>query len=171
MMAIIACVAKAQLYVGGELGAWRDGTDAITTVKILPEIGYNLNEKVAVGTTFGWSHIHKSGVSNNLFVLNPYARYTFFKSGIVGIFCDGTVGFGAGRTSWDGGHSDTAWTWNIGLRPGVSFKCSDAFSVVAHFGFLGYYGANDAAKAAGHADEWGLNFSGNNIALSFYYNF
>lgn len=171
VMAVVACVANAQLYVGGELGVWRnDGTET-TTAKILPEIGYNLNNQWAVGATLGWEHAHTHGINNNMFEFLPYARYTFFRSGIVGIFCDGTVGFGAGKTSWDGGHSDTAWIWRIGFRPGVSLKCSDRFSVVAHIGMLGFFGANDAAKAAGHADEWGLNFSGNNLSLSFYYNF
>lgn len=171
VMAVMAVAASAQLYVGGEVSAWRNDGDHTTTASILPEIGYNLDEQWAVGTTIGWQHAHQSGINNNLVVFHPYARYTFFKSGIVSIFCDGTAGFGAGKTSWDGGHSDTAWTWQIGFRPGVAFKCSDRFSVVAHFGFLGYNGANDAAKEAGYADEWGLRFSGNDLSLGFYVNF
>lgn len=178
IMAVMAFAAKAQLYVGGEIGVWRaDGGDnntARTTAAIMPEIGYNLNEKFAVGTTIGWEHSHVTGKSYNMFGFNPYARYTFFKSGIVSIFCDGAVGFGAGKTSYkDDNNKDskTAVTWEIGLKPGVAFKCSDRFSVVAHLGMLGYQGANNAAKDGGAVDQWGLMFSGNNISLGFYYNF
>ncbi len=176
VMAVMAFAANAQLYVGGELGVMRsDGGDdnvATTTASIMPEIGYTLNETWAVGTTIGWEHSHVTGVSYNLVSFKPYARYTFFKSGIVSLFCDGTVGFGAGKTSYkDGNDSKTACVWNIGFRPGVAFKCSDHFSVVAHIGMLGYNGANNAAKDGGAVDSWGLSLNGNDLTLGFYYNF
>lgn len=171
-MAVMAFAASAQLYLGGEAGVWRDNADARTTATIMPEIGYNLSEKFAIGTTVGWNHVHTTGINTNLVAFNPYARYTFFKSGIVGIFCDGTAGFGAGKTSYkNGGDSDTAWTWQLGFRPGVSVKVSERFSLVAHLGFLGYMGANDAAKAAGYDDQWGLRLNGNDVTFGFYYNF
>lgn len=42
---------------------------------------------------------------------------------------------------------------------------------MAHIGELGYWGANDAGKAAGLTSHWGLNFSTLNLNIGFYYNF
>ena len=184
VMAVMAVAASAQLYVGGSVGAWyndNDGDD-LTTITIMPEIGYNLNSKWAVGTTIGYQyqHLHSDlpvilggdgSINVNLFTFAPYARYTFFKSGIVGLFCDGTVGFSAGKTSGELIDDDTACVWNIGFRPGISFTLGEHCSIVAHVGFLGYQGANNAAKDAGYNEEGGLRLSGNNLSFGFYYTF
>ncbi len=171
LFAVMAISASAQLYVGGSLKAWRDGTDHVTTAAILPEIGYTYSDQWAFGTVIGWDHTHETGITTNLFKIEPYARLTYFKSGIVGLFVDGGFGLGFGKTKFGGESSDTATTWNIGFQPGVSLAVSEHCSFVAHFGFLGYKGANDAAKEGGHPDEWGLNFSGNDLKIGFYYNF
>lgn len=171
MFAVIAVSASAQLYVGGSVKAWRDGTEHVTTAAILPEIGYNLSDQWAVGTVIGWDHSHASDFNSNLFKVEPYARFTYLKSGIVGLFIDGGVDLGFGKTKENGESSDTAVTWGLGLKPGISLALTENFSFVAHFGFLGYKGANDAAKVAGHPDEWGLNFSGNDLKIGFYYTF
>lgn len=171
VLGLAGLAASAQAYVGGTVGAWRDNSEKMTQIAIMPEVGYNLNNKFAVGTTIGWEYRHKTDINTNLFQFNPYARYTFFKSGIVGIFCDGTVGFGVGKTSYKDYDSDTACTWQIGFKPGVSLALSDRFSVVAHLGLIGYKGANDAAKASGYHEEWGLHLTGNDLSFGFYYNF
>ena len=171
LFAVMAVPASAQLYVGGSVSAWRNGTEKVTTASILPEVGYTLSDQFAIGTVIGWEHSHETGISTNIVRFEPYARYTFFKSGIVGLFVDGGFGLGFGKAKFEEGDSDTATVWNIGFKPGVSFQVSDRCSLVAHFGFLGYQGANDAAKAADYADEWGLNLSGNSLKLGFYYTF
>ena len=89
--------ASAQLYVGGSLKAWRDGTDHVTTAAILPEIGYTYSDQWAFGTVIGWDHTHETGITTNLFKIEPYARLTYFKSGIVGLFVDGGFGLGFGK--------------------------------------------------------------------------
>ena len=171
--AIVSLGAAAQdIYVGGSIGAWRNGTDHVTTMGILPEIGYNLSDKTAIGTTIGWSHYHDSSkVTTNLFQIEPYYRYSFFKSGIVSLFVDGTAGVGVGRTSYDGENGKAAVTWEIGLKPGISVALSEKCSVVAHVGMLGYQGANHAAKDGGADEGWGLRLSGNNLTFGFYYTF
>lgn len=171
--AVVALGAAAQdIYVGGSIGAWRNGTDHVTTMGILPEIGYNLSDRTAIGTTIGWSYYHNSEkVTTNLFQIAPYYRYAFFKSGIVSLFVDGAVGVGAGRTSYDGENSKTAVTWKIGLEPGIAVALSERCSVVAHVGMLGYMGANNAAKAGDATEGWGFMLDGNNLRLGFYYTF
>ena len=54
------------------------------------------------------------------FQFAPYARYTFYKTGIVGLFVDGTIGIAAG----DG---DTGF--RLGLRPGLSLKATEHISL------------------------------------------
>ncbi len=176
VMAVMAVAASAQLYVGGSLGAWRDANNkeldcAVTRISIMPEVGYNLSEKWDAGTTIGYEYTHTTEVNTNIFQFNPYARYTFVKFGQVSLFCDGTAGFGLGKSSWDGGDSDTACTWVVGFKPGIALNLNEHCSLVAHFGLLGYEGANDEAKASGYSDQWGLNFSGNNLSFGFYYTF
>lgn len=177
VMAVMAVAASAQLYVGGSVGAWRDDNNsalgcATTQISIMPEIGYNLNDNWAVGTTIGYEYTHVTEINTSLFNFQPYARYTFVKFDKVSLFCDGTAGFGVGKSSYkEGGSSKTASVWTIGFKPGIALNLNEHCSLVAHFGLLGYQGANDEAKDAGYSDQWGLNFSGNNLSFGFYYTF
>ncbi len=172
LFAVMAVTASAQVYVGGSIGAWRDKTAHVTTANILPEIGYTLSDNLAIGTVIGWEHTHTTGISVNMFSVEPYARYTFFRSNIVGLFVEGGFGVGAGKASdSDGNKSDTATIWSIGFKPGISIKLSDSCSLIAKFGFLGYQGANDMAKDADYTDAWGFNFSGNSLLFGFNYTF
>ena len=55
--AIIAVSASAQVYMGGSVGISSvkiGGGDSETTYKVLPEIGYNLNDKWAIGAYLGF---------------------------------------------------------------------------------------------------------------------
>lgn len=48
-VAFVALAANAQVYVGGNVGiaSSKEGNaDAVTTYKVLPEIGYNINENL-----------------------------------------------------------------------------------------------------------------------------
>ncbi len=64
VMAVFAMTASAQVYVGGQIGftsssvnADIEGTNSIsgTSFKILPEVGYKINDKWAVGIQVGYS--------------------------------------------------------------------------------------------------------------------
>ncbi|MDE6170318.1 MAG: porin family protein [Duncaniella sp.] len=170
ILAVMAFTASAQLHIGGTVNAWRNGSEHETTLTIMPEVGYTISDNLIIGTEIGWNHFHKKGLNNNLFGIAPYARYTFLQSGIVGLFVEGGFDVFAGKTSFEnGGESDTATTFGIGFKPGASFKVSEKVTLVTKFGFLGYEGANDAAKAAGYVEGWGLRFTGNNIEIGFFY--
>lgn len=173
------CASAENFYVGGSLGFWHDSEDnqSTNTLSILPEIGYNLSDNWAVGTTIGYNfgHTCNEGISTHIFEFNPYVRFTFFKTenNLVNLFVDGGAGIGAGWTSYKhGDDSETAITWNVGFRPGVALNLTDKFSVVAHVGMLGYNGANNAAKATGlYHDNGGFLLNGNNLSFGFYYHF
>ena len=119
--AAMATTMSAQLYVGGELGlsfgqtkvtepglVTATGKTKTTTVKILPEIGYNLNEKMAVGVAFGYDFnknvtplaSYDVTSKTNEFVFKPYFRYYFVKWDKVGLFADAQFGMGFGKTQF-----------------------------------------------------------------------
>ena len=48
-VAMAALSAKAQVYVGGTVALWHNDDLDATTFALNPEVGYNLNEKLAIG--------------------------------------------------------------------------------------------------------------------------
>lgn len=173
LMAVATLGASAQSskwFAGGQVTFGRTTEEPSgvksTQVTVLPELGYNLTDKFAVGAQVGVQYRKSSGEEKTVFEVNPYARYTYFKYERVNLFVDGGVDLGIGRA--DG---STAVQFGIGFRPGVAFNINDKFSLVAHVGFLGYQGGNRAAKNNGAPENWGLNLNSNNIMFGFYYNF
>lgn len=163
------------LYVGGSLGYMHNEHKGTETngFNILPEIGYNLNSKWAIGTTIGYEFLHvNGGYNSNMFEFNPYARYTYFRTSnnLVQLFVDGGAGIGLGWTNVTG-DDHTSVIWNVGFRPGIALNFTEKFSMVAHVGFLGYKGANNAAYDAGYDRQGGIWFDNNDLTLGFYYNF
>lgn len=73
IVALIAITANAQVYVGGTFGVGSDkveteGTEVKnTTFKILPEVGYELNEDWSVGTVVGYEYNKSGDVKTNTF--------------------------------------------------------------------------------------------------------
>lgn len=172
VMAVMSIGAFAQnWYAGGSVALWRDVTDNKTTFRIVPEVGYNFNERWAVGSDIGYEHLYDDGIKTDVFVIDPYARFTYFKAGPVNFFVDGGFGLGLGRSKYKDHKGDTVSVFSIGFKPGISVNVSSRVSLVAHFGFLGYRGTNDAGKRAGYNEALGFNFSGNDLSFGFYYNF
>lgn len=170
--AFVATAMSAQVYVGGSIGinAWNSqknaGDKSETTFKILPEIGYNINDAWAIGTVIGyeqdkWTGVE--GISENAFTIAPYARYTFANCGKVNFFVDGGFGF---KTA-----SDADWTeFNVGLKPGLSVALSDHVSFVSHVGFLGYNVFNPDGDD-NNISKFGLDLDGSNLTFGLYFNF
>lgn len=176
MMMIVALVAamnvNAQVYVGGSVGfgsVKAGGGSDESTYKIVPEIGYNLNDEWAIGVGIGY----QKGTCNfgnfsftpskaEVFVVNPYARYTFMKTGMVNLFMDGGLGFAS--------YKDAGSAFQIGISPGIALKATDKISLVAHVGFVGF--ETYSPKGDGESSNaFGLNLDGNNIMFGVYYNF
>lgn len=169
-------------YIGGTLGFMHrsqtaGGVKTTTTneFSILPEVGYTFNDHWGVGAQIGYTYTNFAGwdINNNMFNIFPYARWTFFRSSnnLIQLFLDGNVGLSIGSTSDGDSKSDTAVTYEIGVKPGIALNLTQHFSVVAHIGFLGYHGANDAAKAGGKPEYGGFNLSSENLTFGLYYTF
>lgn len=165
--------ANAQVYVGGSLGfgsgkgSTKDFESDIksTTFKILPEIGYELNENWSIGTVIGYEYSKLDDSKINTFTVAPYARYSFFKSDLVRLFVDGGFGFSTAKIK---DNDDALNSWNVGLKPGLAIKLSDNFCLVAKYGFLGY----DCSKYGEvKAHNFGLNFDTDELNFGFHYIF
>ena len=175
-VAFVSLAANAQVYVGGSVGiasSKTDGSDAVTTYQFLPEIGYNVNEDWAIGTTIGWGKgdpVQYEGESRNYFKIAPYARYTFVHSKYVNAFVDG----GFGYTHYNHAHaaaSPSINQWEAGLRPGLAVNLSPKVSFVTHIGFVGWKSAKFDVSGAKAENVWGASLNGNDITFGVYYNF
>ena len=125
MLVGITMGASAQYYVGGSLGFTssklstgghdQDGS----SFKLMPEIGYQLDQDISIGVQIGYSHGYaafgsltvtdikaamNTGISTmmdineddyklNSFTFAPYVRYTFARYGKVNLFFEGSVGY------------------------------------------------------------------------------
>ncbi len=175
-IAMVAICANAQVYLGGTVGLSSVGSENgkdETSFKLLPEIGYNLNNNWAIGTTVGYQKGTFSMLDNNLtnndswkaFTVAPYARYTFVHSKLVNVFLDMGFGFMSGE---NGNHDFTAF--NVGVQPGVAVNLSRHLSFVGKFGFLGYEEINPEGDD-NNSHAFGFDLNGNNVQFGLYYNF
>jgi outer membrane autotransporter protein len=172
LVAMMTMTANAQVYVGGGIGFQTSSNDgnSETTIKILPEIGYNLDENWAVGIAVGYGEnqtkINGVKVKNKVFEVAPYARYTFVKLDKINVFVDGTVDYA--HADADGLKSNS---FGVGVKPGVAVNLNDKLSFVTHFGFLGYQYDKLDVDGAKATNTFGFDLDGNNLTFGLYYNF
>jgi hypothetical protein len=161
LVAVASLSANAQVWVGGQVGfsagkttvdGNKQGTGANFT--FLPEIGYSINDKFDIAVGIGFTHFNGNGdayldfnglddyayagladANRNSFILNPYVRYKFVKSGDFTFFVDGGFAYKFVHYS---GIDDNGIGWELGFKPGVAYNISDKVSLVAHVGKLGY---------------------------------
>ena len=176
LMTVVAAFAavsmNAQVYLGGSVAfeAWSSqknaGDQSEAVFKIMPEIGYNLNDEWAIGTVIGYQSNKFSGVngiSESAFTINPYARYTFAKLGKVNFFVDGGLDFtSASKADW----TEIA----VGFKPGLAVNLTDNLSFVSHIGFIGWDQLNPDGDD-NNISKFGLNLDGTNLTFGLYYNF
>ena len=189
VMAVAALNANAQWWAGGSFAldftntSKANGDQNTTSFEIAPEVGYNLTDKWAVALSVGFGTSNNSVVgnwadnggaiysqqtvngtkleeSNNYFMINPYARYTFYKTAPVSFFVDGGVGFKF--FNHEGGNQ-----MSVGVRPGISFAATPKLSLVATTGYLGYL---KNSEKAGDGSKFLIGMF-NSISFAAYYNF
>lgn len=173
---LAAVSASAQTYVGGSVGFTSTdvkGEDkSVTSLCIAPEVGYNLNEKWALGIGVGYYYT-KQESSLNMISVAPYARYTVVKSGKFSFFVDGEFSFVSAKPE----EGDSYTGWSLGLKPGVRFDITEKIHATASLGFLGYQDVSDynGKKTFGFAfcgggSDYFQNYN-SGLKLGLYYNF
>ena len=172
--AFVAVTMSAQVYVGGSIGVGSvklGNADAETLFKIVPEVGYNINDAWAVGVALGYqkgeSDLMTDMLFDNgtqeLFQICPYVRYTFINSKLINVFVDGGVDFVR--------YKDMGTALNFGFKPGVAVNLSDNLSFVTHVGFIGYKSFNPKADGIDTSNKVGVDLNGSNLLFGLYYNF
>ena len=159
--AVCAMAMNAQLYVGGEVGAWRDWDANQTTFFVQHEVGYNLNDQWPVGLELGYMNNYDDVATGHVVGLDPYARYTFAKFGSVNLFVDGGLAYYASDAAGD------PKSFQIGVKPGVAVNLTEKLSFVSHVGFLGYRDSDFAWQDSG----LGFNLDGQDLSFGLYLNF
>lgn len=164
----MATTMNAQWYVGGTVG-YNYTKDKNTDVKsntfvITPELGYNLNEKWAVGMKIGYAYNKVDDAKSNEFVVNPYARYTFVKLDKVNFFVDGGFEYNYVKVE-----DDSANGFGISFKPGVAVNLNDKVSFVAHVGNFGWSSAKAKNAKSVQSVDLGLNLA--SVDFGLYYNF
>lgn len=168
----VAATMNAQVYVGGGIGFQTSSNDGntSTTIKLIPEVGYTLDENWAVGIALGYAQnnvkVGGEKVKVKVFQVSPYARWTFVKFDRVNLFVDGGVSYQ---------HEDADGTktndFGVGLKPGVAVNLTDKLSFVTHVGFLGYTYSKLDVSGAKATNSFGFDLDGNNLTFGLYYNF
>lgn len=198
MVAFIAATvaANAQFYIGGgfqlnsskPVHAEDADVDATTRFSLIPEIGYNIDDKWTIGLGIGYKHIsnftltvddYKLGFDKmNGFTIQPYVRYNFVKWNNVSLFAQGGLGYTYAKGTVEGERrSDdfdaTIGTFYIGFMPGVKVDLSKKLSLIATIGNLGWETTSVGGDIDGidPSSTFDLNVDLSQINFAMYYNF
>lgn len=156
----VTVVASAQVYVGGGIGLGVTTVDhvdgSVFSWKVMPEIGYQFNEKWDAGLSIGFQGVQDGAKT---FEIAPYARYSVYNAKLVDFFIEGTVAYK--HVSDDDADADA---FAIGFRPGIKVNLSEHFDFVSKIGFLGF-------ERVDKVNNFGFNFDGTNIQLGLLYKF
>ena len=150
-------------WAGGRTHFWTDDNKA--TFSFAPEVGYMITPKITLATSLAYQAVKfdnsdKGALTPDIsgFIVNPYVRYTFFKSGILLGFIDGGMEFGVG--DFEG--------FQLGFKPGVALLLTDRITAASQFGFIGY---NDGNGIALRSKGVGFDLSGYCTTIAFFYSF
>lgn len=175
-MLVASLPAFCQLYVGGQASAM-GGKHSVTS-SLIPEVGYQLTDKWAVGGQAGFS---VNGLKEYdeakmdvfaLGILGAYARFTPWHNDIVYLDLKGVANFE---------FADYLGSFSVGVQPAVRFRIADKFDLAANLGLVGVRGGLSSTNitmseliAAMNGESnivGGFFLNGNNLSLSIYYNF
>ncbi len=155
----------AKLFVGGNLNLNSNSlstTSGTTTVNgdsqfkwnFAPEVGYYLSDNLAIGLSLGIesssvtspiSDTANSVTSSITWVVSPFARYSFAKTGNFSFFGEGNLIIGGGSSQVTTGSTilqgPATSTFGIGVQPGIFYDLSDKVSLIATLGGLSYSNA------------------------------
>ncbi|MCR4853128.1 MAG: porin family protein [Prevotella sp.] len=127
LVALVACIAtaQAQVYVGGSVGFTTSKIDnggadkSGSSFKLIPDIGYKMDDNLSIGVMLGYSHglcsfgsisvsdvksalssvasiygdINDEDMKLNSFTVAPYLRYSALRFGNAAFFFEGYVGY------------------------------------------------------------------------------
>lgn len=137
LMCMCGMAAQAQVFVGG---TGRVGyANEMFTLGVLPEVGYEISERWAVGASLGMSMAAANGESEVLGVAEPFVRFTPWRNERVAFDVKALGEMVFQREMLEA---------EVGLRPSLRFFVNEHLDFTVDFGLLGAtYGA-DTWRAA-----------------------
>lgn len=148
--AFAAISANAQFYVGGSFRFSSNPDADVSSFKLAPEIGYDINDAFSVGLAMALRTDSVAGYSARSTSFNPYVRYAFANVGGIRFFADGGLVLTTAKNS-DG-------AWKIGIFPGFAIPVNDSFSFVAHLGELSFDSSSTFILGLDNSVSAGLYF-------------
>lgn len=145
----------------------RIGDERITTFGVAPEFGVFVSDHVVLGIVAGYNHVNvKDGNTSNAYGVNPYMRYYFWVGDRLGLFLQPGVSYISSKISGQ----NTNNVFYAGIKPGIDYKLSERFDLVAHFGNLGFTDYGKTTNGLGvdrriSSFDFTLNMASLNIAL------
>jgi outer membrane immunogenic protein len=164
-MLTISTMLSAQVFVSGAfnistsssketMGSVSIEGDKTFEFNFIPKAGYFISEDFAIGLGFGFGtskitspkEITYSGeeeiIKENSWIIAPFARYYFARTGELSFFGEASFGIGGGKTEYsEGGVTEDGPKLSMigfGISPAISYNLSERFAIEAYFGSLGY---------------------------------
>ena len=194
-LAAFAFTANAQWVVGGNIGANHNMTNhdkdynmgtATTNIKILPKVGYWLNDNMQVGLSAGWDYSYTRNYTgggekyytsdpSSQIVIAPYLRYNLTSWKNFTIFAEASLSFtihpetshhvfvDGTETTTDNGDS-----WNkigINVVPGLNYAFTEHFSMDLYINLARLYWSMTSTDNGGRHD-WGIGANANAQTLN-----
>lgn len=181
------------IFVGGDIGlsvgnnkSKNDNTTTTnykkTDYSFLPQVGYFIDDIIAVGAKIGMSgNVYNyennmyDKVSSSYFVFNPFARYYIInQKGGLFAEADMSLKFGKMKTTYNNTtDEDNSTNVFVGLKPGVYYYISDRIVLQAYYGWLGYQSNIDKEDSDNKSinNTIGFDLSSNSFAFGFAYEF
>ena len=182
----VAFSANAQVYIGGGIGfnsykpAHHEKTDVDTktTINLVPEIGYKLDDNMSIGLMLGYGHSKKGEFKTDNFKIEPYIRYTFVRWNKVSLFGEGSFGYQHSKDTETLEDNDMEIEvskktnkWWIGVRPGIAVDLTNKLTLLTRVGFLGYRSSKPDSDNYKASSEFEFNLNGEDLQFSLLYNF
>lgn len=141
-----AFFAQAQIFVGGSLGF--DNTkdplggtaEKITTISVIPTVGYMFADNMGVGADLGMTFEKKKDGNGDPkttdFVIAPYFRYVFAEIDNFKFYGDLKLDLKFGTYKEEDADAIKTSTVGFGVVPGMSYDLTDNISMVATLNVL-----------------------------------
>lgn len=155
LLALFALPVHARWFIGGNAAMWYDTEPELFTFTLLPEVGYEFNEKCAFGGQVGFTVAAQGAYSAGAGVIAPFFRYTFWSNDIVAFDLRATLGFS---------FSNVLVASEASVSPYVRFTPHEHFDVYLKLGSAGFFYAENNCRFGFGADT-------NNFALGCAYRF
>lgn len=211
-MLFAAQTASAQLYFGGAVSftsttqktpaaisaTGQDQTTSGSSICFIPEVGYKINDNIAVGGRIGYgtgaaafgdidpnsadfgtavnemqNDIQNANNLTTSITFAPYFRYYIYNGRRFSFFAEAVVVYGSMNTKAkdaQGVWQDGAkWSmFELGAKPGFSLNLDNHFAVIGHLGLIGFQSLKNA-RTDQSVSRVGMALSTNSLTIGFVY--